>query len=173
MKTKIIIMSLFVLLSTSGHGSEVKAIKTIKKLGMSLKTELKNAMKISSQEAMKVCNTQADKITIASNTDLIKVGRVSEKNRNPQSFPKKWMVDGIKKLKAGKVKKPYIVVKVSSNKMGLLKSISTQPVCLKCHGSNINPQVLKQITSLYPEDKAVGYKLGDIRGYFWAEWELK
>ncbi|MBV5321708.1 MAG: DUF3365 domain-containing protein, partial [Sulfuricurvum sp.] len=35
--------------------------------------------------------------------------------------------------------------------------------CLKCHG-NVEGDLAKAITAAYPEDKATGYKMGDLRG---------
>ena len=41
------------------------------------------------------------------------------------------------------------------------------PVCLQCHGSpekDIAPATMAAIKKLYPEDKATGFQLGDLRG---------
>ena len=42
----------------------------------------------------------------------------------------------------------------------------TQKACLACHGSDIAPAVSKKIATLYPNDQATDFKLGDIRGAF-------
>ena len=44
-----------------------------------------------------------------------------------------------------------------------------QPLCLSCHGSELAPDIATQITDLYPEDRAVGFEVGDLRGVFWLE----
>jgi hypothetical protein len=49
-----------------------------------------------------------------------------------------------------------------------MKAIPTKIVCLKCHGSEIDPKIVAKLDELYPEDKAVGYKQGDIRGAFYV-----
>jgi hypothetical protein len=37
--------------------------------------------------------------------------------------------------------------------------------CLKCHGGlDVNSPLAKAIKTTYPEDKAIGYKMGDLRG---------
>jgi len=36
--------------------------------------------------------------------------------------------------------------------------------CLKCHGEQLDPAVQARIKELYPDDKATGYKTGDLRG---------
>jgi len=43
------------------------------------------------------------------------------------------------------------------------------PACLGCHGTeggDINAKTLKIIKQKYPEDKATGYKEGDLRGWW-------
>jgi hypothetical protein len=35
-----------------------------------------------------------------------------------------------------------------------------------CHGSNIASPIAAKINKLYPNDKATGFKLGDLRGAF-------
>ena len=47
-----------------------------------------------------------------------------------------------------------------------MKAIPTAPLCLQCHGEAIAPPVAEKITKLYPEDKATGFREGDIRGAF-------
>lgn len=38
--------------------------------------------------------------------------------------------------------------------------------CVVCHGSAIAPEVQDKIKALYPEDKATGFKPGELRGAF-------
>jgi hypothetical protein len=40
-----------------------------------------------------------------------------------------------------------------------------------CHGleDQITPDVKSQLAELYPEDRATGFKEGDLRGWFWIE----
>ena len=48
----------------------------------------------------------------------------------------------------------------------LMKAIPTAQVCTKCHGDKLMPQVATSLSELYPEDKATGYRVGQIRGAF-------
>lgn len=45
------------------------------------------------------------------------------------------------------------------------------PLCLNCHGKieQMNPDIVKEIRRLYPNDLAVGYSLGELRGAFLSE----
>ena len=47
-----------------------------------------------------------------------------------------------------------------------MKAIPTQPMCLQCHGkpADMKDNVKAILAKEYPEDKAVGYSLGEIRG---------
>ena len=47
-----------------------------------------------------------------------------------------------------------------------IKAIPTKGVCLNCHGNSIDKKVLREIKKNYPDDKAIGYNLGEIRGAF-------
>ena len=47
-----------------------------------------------------------------------------------------------------------------------MKAIGTQPVCTVCHGTSIAPEVTARLDALYPEDRARGFAVGDIRGAF-------
>jgi hypothetical protein len=37
-------------------------------------------------------------------------------------------------------------------------------MCLRCHGPAVAPEVLAAVRRLYPDDEAVGFGEGDIRG---------
>ena len=43
---------------------------------------------------------------------------------------------------------------------------ATGGLCLQCHGEAIAPPVAEKISALYPDDKATGFREGDIRGAF-------
>jgi len=47
-----------------------------------------------------------------------------------------------------------------------MKAQSVEAICLNCHGKSVAPGVKNIITQLYPEDVAMGYSLGQIRGAF-------
>jgi hypothetical protein len=42
-------------------------------------------------------------------------------------------------------------------------------LCLTCHGENLSDSISSKLSELYPEDRAVGYRAGDLRGVFWVE----
>jgi len=52
-----------------------------------------------------------------------------------------------------------------------LAPIGVEPICLNCHGpaASIPPDVRAALSELYPDDRAIGYAVGDLRGALWAE----
>ncbi len=157
--------------------AEVTAAKAaIKEFAGALQTELKGAMKAGGPvAAIGVCNTQAMPITAQVSADHgMTLSRVSLKNRNPANAANDWQLavleDFEKKKLAGKdiTKLAWSeTVKVGDGQeFRFMKAIPTGEVCLKCHGTQIAPEVSQVLASLYPEDRATGYKEGDIRGAF-------
>jgi hypothetical protein len=51
---------------------------------------------------------------------------------------------------------------------GYVEPIYLQPLCATCHGDAVEAGLLEHIRGLYPEDEAVGFRVGDLRGLFWA-----
>lgn len=47
-----------------------------------------------------------------------------------------------------------------------MRAIPTLDACLTCHGSNLAPDVAAKIAEVYPEDEAVGFEVGELRGAF-------
>lgn len=47
-----------------------------------------------------------------------------------------------------------------------MKPIQTMGMCAACHGSNISKPLYNHISEFYPEDQAIGFKPGEIRGAF-------
>jgi len=47
-----------------------------------------------------------------------------------------------------------------------MKAIPTTEVCLVCHGETLASPLQQKLQSLYPNDQATGYRVGEIRGAF-------
>jgi hypothetical protein len=49
-----------------------------------------------------------------------------------------------------------------------MKAIPMKEFCLRCHGdpAGMKPELKGTIAKLYPDDAAVGFKAGDLRGAF-------
>lgn len=104
------------------------------------------------------------------------IRRVSLQNRNPNAVPDPWerlvLLDFERRAKAGEdlaSMETYAVIDTEGEGQPMLrymKALPTQPLCLNCHGprEQMAPAVLEQLDALYPEDRATGYRVGDIRG---------
>ena len=53
-----------------------------------------------------------------------------------------------------------------------LNAIPTAPVCLKCHGGELDPGLAGELDELYPDDRARGFSTGDLRGAFTVKLDL-
>jgi hypothetical protein len=155
--------------------SEVKAARAaIKSLFSQLVGELETAMKAGGPEkAIGVCNVKAPEIAEDINASgNVKVSRVSLNNRNPDNVPSDWqktvLIEFESRKAAGEDVKKMDYSEIVGNEFRYMKAIPTKEVCLKCHGSKIDPKVVVKLDELYPEDKARGYQLGDIRGAFYV-----
>jgi hypothetical protein len=47
-----------------------------------------------------------------------------------------------------------------------MKALPTQELCLACHGTaaHLDKEAVVRLKELYPDDKATGYALGQVRG---------
>lgn len=114
--------------------------------------------------AVSYCNVQALSLTNVYKSDVVSIERVSTQFRNHANAPDSLEREVLKRLAA--VQKSELV-RISENEVHYFKPIIIQPMCLACHGDpqkDIQPAVLQTISKLYPDDKAIGYKEGDLRG---------
>jgi len=151
-------------------GDQASAL-LVQKLGGELKGQMKSAGAIG---ALNFCSQNALNLTaqVASETKT-SIKRLSLKNRNPLNAPSaqesallnKW--DAL--AKAGQPLPPHELVQVSDTAAVYYKPILiNNEACLKCHG-NVEGELAKEIRAAYPDDKATGYKMGDLRGMIAVE----
>ena len=148
----------------------------IKQLATELKATLSSKMKSDGPiAALEVCQLQAPQITTkVSDSNNIQIRRTSSKVRNSNNAPDNWeqmiLASFQKQKEAGAEIKTLehgeIIEENGQKYYRFMKAIPTQAVCMKCHGSQIEPNLQKKINALYPNDKAVGFSKGDIRGAF-------
>ena len=154
---------------------EAKA--AVQALRGTLKGELQQAMKSGGPvNALSVCNTKAPEIAAAVSAEKnLQVSRVSLKNRNPDmGKANAWQVrvlEDFENRKAGgetpmTLAYSEIVDNNGQQEFRFMKAIPTDKLCLTCHGASISPAIQTKLNELYPQDKATGYKEGDLRGAF-------
>lgn len=121
-------------------------------------------------EAVVFCNKRAYPITDSVATShRATIKRASDRPRNPKNQATKKELDAIARFKkaiaANQEYEP--ITEVVNNKTTLYYPITTNSMCLQCHGkpaADIKPAVLTAITQLYPQDMAVGYGVNEVRG---------
>jgi hypothetical protein len=144
----------------------------VQKLGGTLKKELETS---GAENAIKVCKEVAPALSKSYSTDGKVVKRVSLKVRNQKlGVPDAWEKEVLQVFErarnAGKPAAELEFSSVTTEEDGrwfrYMKALPTQPMCLQCHGkpADIQANVKNRLATEYPQDAAVGYGLGEIRG---------
>lgn len=121
--------------------------------------------------AMDYCNLVAlPLVDSLSGVHNATIRRTSLKVRNAKDAPQDWeqgiLTDFEKAVQAGQDLKP-VVKQLDENTVAFAAPIKVMPLCLKCHGSvgqDIAESDYLKIRELYPQDQAINYKEGDLRG---------
>jgi hypothetical protein len=163
--------------NTKGADSLARADAAASKLGEMLKANLVEAMANGGPEsAVSVCAAQAQSILGEIETaSHVKVGRSSLRLRTPADAPPDWVATWLRtagERKAEGVVGVRAVVDSPSDKVArVIRPIAIEAPCLACHGQEqqVSPATRAAIRATYPQDAAMGYDLGDLRGALWAE----
>ena len=159
--------------STNALAAEARAIAV--QFAEKLKSELVGAMKVDGPvKAIEVCNVAAPAIAADASANGWAVARTSLKTRNPKNVPDAWEkrvleefdAEKSKGADATKLERFEIVENNGVRTFRFMKAIPVAEPCLTCHGEAIKEPVKARLAQLYPEDRATGYKVGDIRGAF-------
>jgi hypothetical protein len=137
------------------------------------KSELMQALSAGMQEgpaaAIEVCSRRAPAIARKLSVDGVRMGRSSHKLRNPDNAPPDWLTPLLDDYVSGEHALEPRTVTIDAGRHGYVEPIVTQPMCLTCHGSDIDADVRAQLAGDYPADRATGFEAGDLRGVFWVE----
>lgn len=150
------------------------AIATKKELG-------KNLMQAISEKgaagAVAFCNVKAMPITRQKEKEhnaIIK--RASDMPRNPANAATLREREIIRNYKTALANNESLEALIDKSPSGynFYYPILTNDMCLKCHGKvsvDIQTDTYEVITSKYPEDQAVGYKVNQVRGIWHIEFQ--
>ncbi len=120
--------------------------------------------------AIRVCGDEAQAIARrAAEKHGVEVGRTSHRLRNPANAPRPWAkayVETASGLPADEVGARFYDL---GDRIAFMRPIHTGPLCLKCHGESLDPTVADALRRSYPEDRAIGFKENQLRGFFWVE----
>ena len=125
--------------------------------------------------ALRVCASVAQDIARKHEREGWRVRRVSAKVRNPADTPDAyerevlgaWQVEKEAGRLAPTTEHQEIATEGGQHYLRYMKPIFIAgPVCLECHGdpTKLAPGVAEALKDLYPNDRATGYSLGDLRG---------
>lgn len=123
-------------------------------------------------QAISLCNEAAYPITLVYAKEGITIRRASDRYRNPKN-----MADSLESAILAEFKKdrsPRVVR--MKDEVHYIKPIVVQAMCLYCHGlpdTEIKPEVLAAIREKYPDDRATGYREGDLRGLWHVVFKAK
>lgn len=125
--------------------------------------------------ALDVCHSAAPAIAAElSKRSGWTVARTSLKPRNAKSAPddyeRRVMEAFNARIARGEKAADLVSAEIVDDRGGkvfrFIKAIPTSENCLACHGTEIKAEVKARIAQLYPDDRAMGFKLGDMRGVF-------
>jgi len=156
-----------------------EGVKYIKMLGKALKQNVGKNLKEdpTALKAVEFCSQKAKDVVKEVTKDFpenVKVRRTAIKYRNPNNKPDATDLEVLNKmesaLKAKTLEKKPMVIDVNGTKRVYVPVI-VEKACTKCHGdvNSMNPKVKDVIAKTYPNDKAINFKEGDLRGVVVAE----
>lgn len=117
--------------------------------------------------AIAVCKEKAPAVAAnISDQYGLRIGRTSHSLRNPANTAPEWAMEFVD----GLVDTPSYVVG-PNGELGALLPIKLKAECQMCHGpaEMIDEEVMASISAHYPNDRAVGFAEGELRGWFWVE----
>jgi len=145
------------------------AAKLAQTLGKNMKAHMKSGGPL---DALSFCTSEASTLTQSVNKTLsrdVKAKRVSLRARNVANTPnenEKIILESLQSLQNAGVTLPeYFVQKVGEKEFKFYKPlVIDNGVCLKCHGNLEEGKLKSAIDTSYPEDRARGYKMNELRG---------
>lgn len=149
-----------------------QAREATKQLQETLQRALKEAMVTGGpQGAVEACNLQALPLTEQLSQDLgAEIGRTALRTRNAANAPDAWEEEQLRRfqerLTNGDAAATLEAVLEDETSLRYMKAIPMQEPCATCHGTDVDPALRERIQALYPQDKATGFKIGELRGAF-------
>lgn len=151
-----------------------RGASVIGELKKSLVGALTSALGQGAPSAIEVCHTMAPALADSLSRDGVVVGRATNKPRNPKNGATGWQAEALAELErkhaAGQpLAGETFVKRLPDGRVAYAEPLVIQELCLACHGANLAPEVQSVLAAKYPDDRATGYAVGDLRGIAWAE----
>lgn len=120
--------------------------------------------------AIDFCNEKANAITVLYG-DSVTVRRTAVRYRNlankPDSLELQVFDTWLREMQSGAGLHGKLIRDPSDDQIHYFKPIVMQALCMNCHGvpqKNIQPATLSAIRKHYPQDLAIDFEEGDLRG---------
>jgi hypothetical protein len=126
--------------------------------------------------AVAVCRDEAQQVaTMVSQKQGVTVGRTSHRLRNPANRPRPWAAATVAAHAGRKAADAQPAVFDLGGRVGVLRPIATLEFCVTCHGPRevVDAAIGPVLRAAYPRDEAVGFAPGDLRGWVWAEADVR
>ena len=170
---KILIACLsFVFISTVYSQASETGAALLKPYKLELKQTLFDGLHEGPTAAIDICMLNVDEISQNQAQNVIAVGRSSHKLRNPNNVAPDWVAPIMESYQHSERPLKPQTITLPNNHIGYVEPIMLKPLCTTCHGEKITSNVLAHIKKRYPEDQATGFKVNDLRGVFWLEFDV-
>ena len=143
----------------------------VKEFGGALLHTVQSSMQAGgAEQAIQSCQLLAPQLASQASSNGWEVARTSLKLRNPANQPDAWEQQVLEKFAQQAVQGMAVselkYAEFVAGKFRYMQAIEIKQPCLACHGQQISPQIQAKLTQLYPNDQAIGYQLGELRGAF-------
>jgi hypothetical protein len=122
--------------------------------------------------AINACHLEATAIAQrVARMEGVPAGRTSHRLRNPTNAPKPWAAPIVAEYAGRRASDVEGFVVDLGNKVGVIRPIAHRSMCASCHGpaNRLGPEVRAALADRYPADRAVDFREGEIRGWYWVE----
>lgn len=164
----------------AARAEEAKLLGETRKVAAAIQPRLLDILldeiqKGGAEGAIAVCRDKAPALARQASAETgWHIRRVSLRNRNPNAVPDEWekgvLDDFDRRARAGEnqntLERGELGVEDGRRVYRYMKALPTLELCQACHGpvERLSPAVKAKLKELYPQDKAVGYLPGEIRG---------
>lgn len=122
--------------------------------------------------AVSVCSEQAPRVAreVAARHH-VELGRASLRVRNAENSGPAWVRQWLSAQGERAAQGLAPVYSREGDRVRLLRPLAVEGVCVTCHGARdaMPPALRDALAARYPDDHAVGYQPGDLRGALWVE----
>ncbi len=175
MKYRIMMLSVTMLASSTAAAGDPdsdevarRGAELLQPFQQALQTALREGMKEGPANAVEVCRLEAPEIAARVAPEDVAMGRTSHRLRNPDNAPLDWQREMLEYYLDNPDDRQPRQTRLDETRVAHVQPIETQPMCLSCHGSDLDESVQARLDELYPEDRATGFAAGELRGIFWV-----